>query len=170
MQVRTSASMALARTADPSSPNRSIRRVLLWPGMGHLATTTMEAGILIPVRTVVYCLVFVRWLLLCSSPTRGSSVRIPGHIFARRAGVAQTCRTMGVRFQSYSFYWIFHSSSFLTENATNGHKTRPTSTKRKRQTTTKGAPSLHAYKRREFIQNNVPGWRSSDSTWVARSF
>lgn len=43
MHVRTSASMALARTADPSSPNKSIRRVLLWPGMGHLATTTMEA-------------------------------------------------------------------------------------------------------------------------------
>jgi hypothetical protein len=39
--VRTSASMALAKTTDPSGPKRGMRRVLLLPGMGHLATTTM---------------------------------------------------------------------------------------------------------------------------------
>jgi hypothetical protein len=39
--VRTSESMALAKTTDPSAPKRGMRRVLLLPGMGHLATTTI---------------------------------------------------------------------------------------------------------------------------------
>jgi hypothetical protein len=33
--------MALAKTTDPVSPKRGMRRVLLLPGMGHLATTTI---------------------------------------------------------------------------------------------------------------------------------
>lgn len=37
----TSDSKAFANFADPSSPSRGMRRVLLLFGMGHLATTTM---------------------------------------------------------------------------------------------------------------------------------
>jgi hypothetical protein len=33
--------MALAKTTDPSGPKRGMRRVLLLPGMGHFATTTI---------------------------------------------------------------------------------------------------------------------------------
>jgi hypothetical protein len=33
--------MALAKTTDPSGPKRGMRRVLLLPGMGHLATNTI---------------------------------------------------------------------------------------------------------------------------------
>jgi hypothetical protein len=39
--VRTSESMALAKTTDPSWPRQGMRRVLLLPGIGHLATTTI---------------------------------------------------------------------------------------------------------------------------------
>ena len=38
---RTSDSIAFASLVDPSSPSKGMRRVLLFPGMGHLATTTM---------------------------------------------------------------------------------------------------------------------------------
>jgi hypothetical protein len=33
--------MALAKTTDPSWPRQGMRRVLLLPGIGHLATTTI---------------------------------------------------------------------------------------------------------------------------------
>lgn len=42
--VRTSANMASANRAAPSAPRDGINRVLLLPGMGHFATTTIEAG------------------------------------------------------------------------------------------------------------------------------
>jgi hypothetical protein len=36
--------MALARSAAPCSPKAGTSRVLLVPALGHLATTTIEAG------------------------------------------------------------------------------------------------------------------------------
>ena len=40
--LTTSESMPLANRTDPSSPSNGINRVLLFPGIGHLATTTID--------------------------------------------------------------------------------------------------------------------------------
>ena len=42
MVFKTSESMLLAKRTDPSFPSKGIKRVLLDPGIGHLATTTID--------------------------------------------------------------------------------------------------------------------------------
>ena len=42
MVLRTSESMLFAKRTEPVSPNNGINRVLLFPGIGHFATTTID--------------------------------------------------------------------------------------------------------------------------------
>jgi len=51
--VRTSESIAWASVAAPFSPNKGMSRVLLLPGVGHLATTTMVPVIVVVVMVGV---------------------------------------------------------------------------------------------------------------------
>jgi hypothetical protein len=63
MDANTSISMALASLTDPAFPSIGISRVLLLPGIGHLATTTIDIIILL----ARYYFLYLFWLLTVTS-------------------------------------------------------------------------------------------------------
>ena len=62
MLLRTSDSIAFARKADPSSPNKPESLVFDLPGIGHFAKTTIVPSSDIMVLEIYYCSLVTRTL------------------------------------------------------------------------------------------------------------